>query len=64
MDVVPITGRIVNPYSGNIFVMKMLSTAYIHKYFKLVFIMAANIMNPDLTAPKGAVRSGFILFAI
>ena len=28
------------------------------------FIMEANTMNPDQTAPKGAVCSGFILLAI
>ena len=28
------------------------------------FIMETNTMNPDRTAPKGAIRSGFILFAI
>ena len=28
------------------------------------FVMEANTMNPDQTAPKGAVWSGSILFAI
>ena len=39
------------------------SAAYIQMHFRLLFIMEANSMNPDQTAPKGAVWSGFILFA-
>ena len=41
-----------------------MSAAYIQMYLLLDFIMEANNMNPDQTAPFGAVWSGFILFAI
>ena len=42
----------------------MLSAAYIQVHFRLYFIVEANTMNPEQTAPLGAVRSGSILFAI
>ena len=38
--------------------------AYIPMHSRLSFIMDGKTMNPDQTAPKGAVRLGFILFAI
>ena len=41
-----------------------MSAAYIQVHFRLDFFMEANNINPDHTAPKGAVWSGFILFAI
>ena len=31
------------------------SAAYIKMHFRLLLIMKANTMNPDKTAPKGAV---------
>ena len=37
--------------------------AFIQVHFRLDFCMEAN-MKPDQTAPKGAVWSGSILFAI
>ena len=40
------------------------SAAYIQVHFRLDFIMEVNTMNPDQTAPFGAVWSGSILFAI
>ena len=40
------------------------SAAYIQVYLRLDFFMEANNMNLDLAAPKGAVWSWFILFAI
>ena len=42
----------VNPYPTNIyFVLKMLSSANIQMRFRLDFIMEANSMSPDHTAP-------------
>ena len=38
--------------------------AYIQVHFRLDVFMEANIMHPDQTAPKGAVWSGSISFAI
>ena len=32
-----------------------MSAAFIQVHLRLVFIMEANTMNPDQTAPKGAV---------
>ena len=40
------------------------SAAYIQVHFRLDVFMEVNNINPDQTAPKGAVRSGFILFEI
>ena len=37
---------------------------YIQEDFGLLLTINANIMNPDQTAPKGAVWSGSILFSI
>ena len=58
----------LNPYPANVFVLKMssvvMSAAYIQVHFRLDSIMESNIMNPDQTAPLGAVWSGSILFAI
>ena len=50
----------VNPYPASaFFVPKMLSAYYvcykISNVFKTTFIMISNTMNPDQTAPKGAV---------
>ena len=39
------------------------SAAYIQVHVRLDFFMETNSMNPDLTA-LGAVKSGFIVFAI
>ena len=39
------------------------SPAYIQVHFRQDFFMETNNMNPDQTAPKGAVWSGFIVFA-
>ena len=42
----------VNPYPTNIyFVLKMWSSTNIQMHFRLDFIMEANTMNPDQTAP-------------
>ena len=41
-----------------------MSVAYIQVHFRLDFFMEANNMNHDQAAPKGAVWSGSILFAI
>ena len=40
------------------------SAVYIQMHFRLLWPMEANTMNPDQTAPLGAVRSGSILFAV
>ena len=40
------------------------SAAYIQVHFRLDFIMEANTMDPDQTAPLGAAWSGSILFAM
>ena len=51
--------QIILPYSGNIFVQKMLSAYYACCIFSNAlqsnFIMEANTTNSDQTAPKGAV---------
>ena len=50
--------KITKPYPAHIFVLKCLlftSAAYIQVHFRLNFIMEANTMNPDQTAPSGAV---------
>ena len=58
----------LNFISANIFLswkcLLSTSTAYIQVYFWLDFIMKANTINSDQTAPRGAVWSGSILFAI
>ena len=58
----------VNPYPANILSWKcrmfVTSAAYTQMHFKNIFIMEANTMNPDQTAPKGAVWSGSIVFAL
>ena len=41
-----------------------MSAAYIQMHVRLILIMKENTLNPDQTAPKGAVLSGFILFKI
>ena len=49
------------------FILKMASAYYvccIYSKHTSDLIMEANTMNPDQTAPKGAVWSGSILFAI
>ena len=49
----------VNPYPANIFVLKMLSAEYVcciySNAFYTILIMEATNMDPDQTAPKGAV---------
>ena len=49
----------INPYSANIFVKKILSAYYFccvnSNALQNTFSMEANTMNPDQTAPKGAV---------
>ena len=40
------------------------SAAYIQIDFRILLIMESYTMNPDQTAPEGAVWSGCILFAI
>ena len=48
----------INPYPANIFVLKMLSAftsaAYTQVLFRLDFILEANTMNTDQTAPHGS----------
>ena len=41
----------------------MSSAEYSCKLLKAIFCIAANSVDPDQTAPKGAVRSGSTLFA-
>ena len=60
-----------NLYLATFFVLNMLSGFYVCcissgalQKLRLDFVMKANNMNPDLTAPKEAVKSGFILFVI
>ena len=63
-------GKVFEPLSGQyIFVKKnvrflLLLHIYIQMHFRLPLVIDANTMNPDQTAPKEAVWSGFILFAI
>ena len=40
------------------------SSAYTQVHFRFDLILEANSMNPDQTAPLGAVWSGTIMFAI
>ena len=59
----------VDPYyPAQFFVLKILSAftsaAYIQTQFRLDIFTEANNISPGQTAPKGAVRSGSILFAI
>ena len=58
----------LNPYPDYILSWKLsllfTSDAYIQAHFKLDYIMDANTIGPDQTAPKGAVWSGSLLFAI
>ena len=42
----------------------MLSATYIQVHFRLDFIMEANTMNPDQTAPKSRAWPGSKLFDI
>ena len=55
-------------YPVHIFKAEILSTYYIcciySNSLKNTFTMESNSMNPDQTAPKGAVWSGPILFAL
>ena len=60
-----------NPYPAKTIAKKMLSAYYVCCIFSnelqttlITFIMKAKNMNPDQTAPKGAVWSGFIFFAV
>ena len=59
-----------NSYSANEFLswkchLLFTSAAYNQRHFSDYFLITeANTMNPDQTAPKGAVWSGSILFAI
>ena len=46
------------------FTLLITSSAYTHVHFRLDLIMEANTMNPDQTAPLGAVWYGSIMFAI
>ena len=41
-----------------------MSAPYIQVHFRLDFLMEANNMSPDQTAPLGAVWTQFILFAV
>ena len=53
---------VFNPYPGNIFLVWKYYICGIYSNALLTtFITEANIMNPDLTAPKGAVWSGVIM---
>ena len=56
------------PLACQYFVTKMLSAflsaAYIQVHLRLGFILEANNMNPDQTAPLGAVWFGSILFEL
>ena len=63
------TCNAVNPYPANIFFFLKTSPAYyvcciFLNAFQNTYIMEANPMNPDQTAPQGAVWSGSLLFAI
>ena len=63
------TRNLCNPYPTTIFLswkccLLFMPAAYIQVHFRLDFIIEANTMNPDQTAPKGAVWSGSILFTI
>ena len=40
------------------------SAVYIQMQFRNIFTMEANTISPDQNAPKGAVPSGSIVFAI
>ena len=57
-----------NTYPTNIFLswklcLLFMPAAFFQVHIKLDFFMDANTMNPDQTAPFGAVWSGSILFA-
>ena len=58
----------VNLILSKIFVQKVLSDYYVCRMYsnalQITFIMEASTMNPEQTAPKGAVCSGLIVFAI
>ena len=45
----------MNLYPATIFFLLFKSAAFTHVHFRLEFIMEENTMNPDLTAPLGAV---------
>ena len=58
----------INPHLANTFcseiVFRLLRPLHIFKMHSRNFLPSNKPMNPDQTAPKGAVSSGFILFAI
>ena len=45
----------ISHYPATIFVALKMSASYIQVHFRLDFIIEANIMNPDKTAPCAAV---------
>ena len=55
-----------NPYTAKNIFLKILSAYYLHSIYSLQNTLStgANTMNPDQTAPAGAVWSGFILIAL
>ena len=62
-----IANSFINPYSAYIFCIKNICILHLLHTFRCIpttFIMEANTMNSDQTAPKWAVWSGSILFAI